>query len=402
MRYAIWMLAVLLLASVPAQADEPVKVDPALVSGNNAFAFDLHQQLAQKATDKNMFYSPASISTALAMTYAGAGGETAKQMAQALHFTLPPDQLHTQFGKLLAQLNDNQGGKRPYQMAVANRLWGQHGMMLKEPFRNITSQHYGAGLEQLDFVGQTEKSRETINAWVEDQTNKKITNLLPPGSITPDTRLVLTNAIYFKGNWVRQFNPMLTQQADFKVNAEKKVKAKFMYQKDTFKYYEDPNVQVLEMPYKGGDLAFLVVLPKQVGGLAEVEAKLNAAKFAEYVKGLRDQRLHVNLPKFTMTAEYGLNGPMSNLGMKDAFTSAADFSGIADVKLKISQIVHKAFVAVDETGTEAAAATGIVVEATAVQMLPTFRADHPFLFFIRDVRSGNILFVGRVVEPTTN
>jgi serpin B len=401
MRTVSCALLLPLLLALAVRADEPVRVSAELVTGNNAFAFDLHQQLAQKSKG-NLFYSPISISTALAMTYAGAGGETAKQMAQALHFSLPPDQLHAQFGKLLAQLNDNQGGKRPYQMAVANRLWGQQGLALKQPFRDITSKHYGAGLELLDFVSQPEQSRQTINSWVEDQTNKKIVDLLPPGSITPDTRLVLTNAIYFKGNWVRQFNPQMTQEADFKVSAEKKVKAKLMYQKDQFKYYEDPSVQVLEMPYKGGDVAFMVVLPKRIDGLAEVEAKLDATKLAEYVKGLRDQRVIVNLPKFTMTASYQLNEPMSNLGMKDAFTLAANFSGIADAKLKISQIVHKAFVAVDETGTEAAAATGIKVEATSVQVLPTFRADHPFLFFIRDVRSGNILFVGRVVEPTTN
>jgi serpin B len=336
------------------------------------------------------------------MTYAGARGDTAAEMAKTLHFTLPPEKLHPAFAALLKEFNA-EGQKRGYQLSVANALWGQKDHGFKTDFLQLTRQDYGGGLKEVDFVGHSEAARKEINAWVEKKTNDKIKELLKEGVIRGDTRLVLTNAIYFKGDWDSQFKKDLTREEAFQVTATEKVQAPLMYQTHDFKYLDGGSFQALEMPYAGKDLAMLALLPKKVDGLADLEKALAADKLADWVGRLRKQEVVVTLPRFKTTAEFSLKDTLSALGVKQAFNPAgADFSGMdGERDLFISAVVHKAYVDVNEKGTEAAAATGVVVTLTsAAPQRPVFRADHPFVFLIRDTRNGSVLFLGRVVNPT--
>jgi serpin B len=370
----------------------------ALVKGDNAFAFNLYDQL--RAKDGNVFFSPYSISTALAMTYAGARGDTADEMAKALHFTLSPDDLHRGEAALLAGLNGG-GKQRGYQLNIANALWGQQGYGFKDDFLKLTQTHYGTGLRQVDFISNTEAARQTINAWVEKETKDKIKELLREGVLKPTTRLVLTNAIYFKGDWASPFKKDQTRDEEFNTGTEK-LKAPMMHQSARFKYLESDGVQALELPYAGKELSMVVLLPKKADGLAEMEKTLSAEKVSGWLGKLREQEVVVALPKFKTTCEYSLREPLEALGMRKAFGPTADFSGMNGKKddLFISAVVHKAFVDVNEQGTEAAAATGVVVGRKAVQVRAEFRADHPFVFLIRDTRNDSVLFLGRVSNPT--
>ncbi|MFN4257683.1 MAG: serpin family protein [Gemmataceae bacterium] len=370
----------------------------AVVRGNNDFAWDLYAKLAAEKPG-NLFFSPNSISTALAMTYAGARGDTETQMAKALHFEVPQQQLHPAFASLLKDLHAD--AQRGYQLRIANRLWGQQGYQFLPQFLQITQKDYGAELAQLDFVKQPEPSRQTINRWVAEQTQDKIKDLIPSGAINDLTRLVLTNAIYFKGDWANQFKKEATKEAPFTVSANEKVNVPLMYQQERFAYGKMDGVQLLELPYAGKELSMLVLLPEKVDGLPALEKSLTAANLAKWQKGMQPQKVEVYLPRFTMTSEFMLKDALSALGMPLAFTPGkADFSGMnGERDLFISAAIHKAFVDVNEQGTEAAAATAIVVGVTSVQIVPTFRADHPFVFLIRDNTTNSILFLGRVVNP---
>ncbi len=373
----------------------------AVVGGNNQFAFDLYGRLAGEQ-DGNLFFSPYSISTALAMTYAGARGNTAAEMADTLHFTLPQDCLHPAFGNIISDLNDSQ--REGYQLNVANRLWGQQGYSFLAEYLDVTRQHYGAELAQLDFIRETEPSRQTINRWVEEQTQQKIKNLIPSGALSPLTRLVLTNAIYFKGDWKYQFDPELTREAPFQAAPGEQLSVQMMHQKRRFNYAALPTFQMLEMPYTSEDLSMLALLPNEPDGLAELESWLTAERLDQSIDQLFATKVSVFLPKFEMTSKFGLAPVLESMGMPDAFDAcAADFSGMNGGRdLFISSVIHKAFVEVNEEGTEAAAATGVVVvTSTGVTPPPElFRADHPFLFLIRDNRTESILFWGRVTEPS--
>jgi serpin B len=400
-----WVMVALVLVVSAGTAVKPEAVAKTMfdagsqvVNGNNWFAFDLYGQLREK--DGNLFFSPYSISTALAMTYAGARGNTEKQMAETLRFGVKGDALHKTFGELVKALNQA-GDKGPYQLAVANALWGQQDYQFLDAFTTLVEKSYGAGLNRLDFQKQTEAARQTINRWVEDQTQEKIKDLLKPGVLDPLTRLVLTNAIYFKGNWASQFKKDATQDAPFTLADGKKVNVPMMFQKGDFKYGGNNVCQILELPYEGDDLSMLVLLPKAAGGLTALEKGLSPEWLAKWAKPLRKQEVQVYLPKFTMTSEFGLKDVLVKLGMKDAFNAgAADFSGMDGSKeLFISAVVHKAFVDVNEEGTEAAAATAVVVGTTAMMEPTVFRADRPFVFLIRDNKTGSILFIGRVANP---
>jgi serpin B len=370
----------------------------AVVKGNNEFAFDLYARL--RARDGNLFFSPNSISTALAMTSAGARGDTADEMAKALHFTLPPDRLHPAFAALLKALNA-EGQKRGYQLSVANALWGQKGEGFKPDFLKLAKDDYGAGLKEVDFAHDTEAARKEINAWVERQTQDRIKDLLQPGVLDPLTRLVLTNAVYFKGDWSSPFKKDLTREEPF-LTGGGKVQAPLMHQSARFKYLDAGALQVLEMPYVGKDLSMVVLLPKKADGLAELEKSLTADKLAGWLGQAREEEVEVGLPKFQATSEFSLKDQLAALGMKKAFVpGAADFSGMnGRDDLYITAVVHKAFVDVNEQGTEAAAATGVVVGLRATPVRPVFRADHPFVFLIRDTRNDSVLFLGRLVNPT--
>jgi serpin B len=399
------MLASLLAvqeASGMAQTPAPPASDQtAVVDGNNAFAVNLYGQL--RGRDGNLFFSPESISTAFAMAYAGAGGNTAAEMALTLHFTLPADRLHPAMGALLTNLNADHPG---YQLRVADALWAEKDLTFLDDFLKLTREDYGAGFRPVDFKVAPDAARTIINQWVEEKTEDKIKNLLPPGAIKPDTRLVLTNAIYFKGDWATQFNKAATSDEDFHRTAAQTVKTPMMHLQTRLGYYDEGTFRAVAIPYKSGELSMVVFLPNDVAGLRALESSLTAANTQQWLSAnWASPKVILSLPKFKMTSEFELSGALSALGMKQAFArGAADFSGITGKKdLWISAAIHKAFVDVNEEGTEAAAATGIVMRSMAMaheEQQIVFRADHPFLFFIRDNRSGAILFMGRVSDPT--
>jgi serpin B len=389
------------------RAVEPSDPTTALVRGNSEFALDLYGRISEG--DGNRFLSPVSISTALAMTYAGAQGETAQQIAKALHFTLPPDQFHQAFHRLIAELlgrnspaTSTQQGP-DVQLFAANALWCQSGERILADFRKRIEVNYRGGLYPVDFRTQTEEARRTINAWVEEQTKGKIQDLLKPTHVSPRTLLVLTNAVYFKGLWASPFSERSTAPADFHSSTADRVRVQMMNQTGRFRYGEDDATQLLELPYKGDSLAMVLVLPKTMDGLRQLESSLTFTTLDTSLKKLSSHRVEVAVPKFKLTETSELQGPLSELGMPLAFEPGkADFSGMTGTRdFAISAVVHKAFVEVEERGTEAAAATAVVAMRSAMVAAPpeVFRADHPFLFLIRDTRNGAILFLGRLVKP---
>ncbi len=393
-------------ASVAAEKKAEVKVSKgaqskgveAIVKSNNQFALDLYAQLQKN--EGNLFFSPSSISMALAMTYAGAEGQTAKEIATTLRFTLPQEEVHSAFASLLAGLNAPE--RSAYQLRIANRLWGQTGYGFLPAYVAVTGNKYNAELAQLDFRSEADQSRRKINSWVEMQTDGKIKDLLPSGAVNSLTRLVLTNAIYFKGKWEHQFDENATKNAPFTLTSGQTIKTPLMSQKKTFKYGEAADLQLLEMSYQGDDLAMLILLPKKIDGLSGLERQLSHETLQKWSSGMRKQEVLTSIPKFRMTEQLMLNSLLSDLGMPSAFVPGqANFAKMNGRKdLFLNSAVHKAFVEVNEEGTEAAAATGLVVGITSVPPKPVlFRADHPFVFMIKDQRTGVILFMGRVENP---
>jgi len=379
------------------------KLDPdaqAVVRENNKFALDLYGEL--KGAEGNLFFSPYSISTALAMTYAGARGNTETQMAQALHFTLNQERLHPAFSSLQAELDAAQESGQVL-LRVANALWPQAGYPFLERFLALTKQYYGVSVTPVDYAGDTEGARRRINAWVEEKTEQKIKDLLGPGILNDLTRLVLANAIYFKGNWASQFDETLTEDAAFWATPSEAVEAPMMTQEREFRYAQHDDIQILELPYVGDDLSMIVLLPAQDGGLAKLEDALTPETMGRWTGQLREQGVIVFLPRFKMESLFRLDASLMSMGMKDAFDETrADFSGMDGRQqwLYIGAVIHKAFVDVNEEGTEAAAATAVVMMAKSMPAPPaTFRADHPFIFLIRENHTGSILFLGRVVNP---
>ena len=402
---AILILSTTLMAS-PSRAAEATLVQ-SLVAGNTAFAFDLYARL--QTNQGNLFFSPYSISTCLAMTYAGARGMTARQMSQVLHFNAAPTELPVPFSTLQKQLN--LARQNPVmELDLANGLWGQKAHPFQPAFWQIARQLYEANVNQVDFRTQAEPARKDINAWVSRQTKNKITDLLPPGVLNADTRLVLVNAIYFKGRWTNPFNPTNTVNAPFSITPAHKIQAPLMHCETHCNYAEAEGLQLLELPYSNdgeaapaAHLSMVVLLPKQLDGLKKLENSLTPAALNHWLDQARAQKVNVFLPKFKMTAQFSLAETLAAMGMSNPCSSQADFSGIDGARdLFISAIVHKAYVDVNEEGTEAAAATGMVMSLSSAMPRPTpvFRADHPFIFLIRDTQSGTILFLGRVTDPT--
>jgi serpin B len=386
---------------------DPIEAPAELVRGNNEFALDLYGRLA--SGDGNRFLSPFSISCALAMTYAGARGETAAQVAKAMHFNLPPDRLHAAFGRLIADLysrNDSKaapGGARPVELLTANAIWTQSGERILADFQKLIESDYQGGLYPVDFRQAPAAAGQYINHWVEEQTRGKIKDLIKPQHINSRTVVILTNAIYFKALWASPFAAQLTKPDDFQVRPAEKVRVDMMHLSGRFRYAEDAAVQVLELPYQGENLSMVVVLPRAKDGLGALESSLSLAKLDGWLNSLAQRRVEISLPRFKLTAEAELKDALSALGMPAAFVAGeADFSGMTGTReLVISAVLHKAFVEVEEKGTEAAAATGVVMARASVALAPppVFRADHPFLFLIRDNRNGTILFLGRLVRP---
>ena len=376
----------------------------AVVEGGNRFAFELYGRLSRN--EGNLFFSPMSIDTALAMTYPGAAGSTASQISRTLGLPPSVEESTAGFSALLEQLNHPRSfdGQPAYDLIVANALWGQEGYPFKPEYIRLLSTGYGAGLKETDFH-RSEAARKAINDWVAGTTRDKIKDLVPPGAIDALTRLVLTNAIYFKSNWQNRFEESATRDEPFRLPEVSPVEAPMMHQQARFGYMDNSDLQMIELPYTWNDLSMLILLPRKADGLTALETKLSAENLASWQTLLTTRLVDLSLPKFTFTSEFQLSNPLQEMGMADAFNpQKADFSGIAQAteKLFISEVLHKAFVAVDEKGTEAAAATAVVMVGTGLpkpEEPVTFRADHPFLFLIRHNQTRSILFLGRVINP---
>lgn len=401
--YLLLLPLILVLAAAASFPGKPVEtVSPAdtaaVVAGNTRFAVDLYRRL--RTAEGNFFFSPYSISTALAMTYAGAGGTTRQQMGATLHFMPEQQTLHPAFSAIQSQLK-GKPEKGSIELSIANSLWIEKNFSLLQTFTSLTNRYYEAALKRVDFTHDTEKSRLTINAWVEEKTKNKIQELIMPGVLDSATRLVLTNAIYFKGSWARRFKTDRTGEEPFWTASGTAVMAPMMNGQDEFGYLEDETLQALEMPYAGDHLSMVVLLPRTIDGLKGLEDMLSAEELTARLDGTGKREVRVCMPKFTMTAQFELAKTLGAMGMPEAFSEAADFSGMTGGRdLFISAVVHKAFVDVNEEGTEAAAATGAAMRLTAAPAPPPlFRADHPFIFLIRHNPSGSILFLGRVARP---
>ena len=375
-----------------------------LVEGNSAFAFELYQAL--KGEEGNLFYSPYSISLALAMTYAGARGETAEQMADTLQFLLDQDKLHPAFNWLdaeLAKRGEGAEGKdgEGFRLNIVNAIWGQKDYQFLSDFLDVLAENYGAGLRMLDFMTETEKSRLTINDWVSDQTEKRIEDLIPQGAISELTRLVLTNAIYFNAAWAYPFDEDMTGDSFFYLLDGGQVSVPMMKQTESFGFTEGEGYQAVELRYDGDELSMVILLP-EAGQFEAFEETLNAQQVSDIISSLRPTEVALTMPQFEFESEFSLKDTLAEMGMPVAFSGGADFSGMTgEPELFISDVVHKAFVAVDEAGTEAAAATAVIMELTAMPDLPVeVTIDRPCIFLIRDIDTGAILFVGRVMNPS--
>jgi serpin B len=372
-----------------------------IAAGNSRFALDLYARL--RGRTGNLFFSPLSISTALAMTSAGARGETAEQMARTLHLSLGDADAHAAVGSLLRELCEH-GDSAKLELRLANALWVGKGYRIVADFRRLLAEQYAAEAREVDFGVPAEACR-LINSWVETQTRDKIRNLLSPRSISELTRLILTNAIYFKAEWEKKFERRNTKDADFHVGPGLSERVAMMFQEDHFAYYDWRSFQLLALPYLGGRLAMLVLLPRQRDGLAALESELTPANLAKWPLYLRSTLARVHFPRFRIDSGCSLGSLLPPMGMPVAFDPGhADFSGITGGKdLSVSEVIHQAYVDVSEEGTEAAAATAVVMDVLGMSEEPeepvVFRADRPFLFLIRDNLSGSVLFLGRVADP---
>ncbi|MCD4686021.1 MAG: serpin family protein [Anaerolineae bacterium] len=384
-----------------------------LVADNNTFAFDFYRQVAAE-TDTNLLFSPFSISQAFGMLMAAARENTETQMAATLRYTLPQDALHPAFAALNADLSTRQtpdagaGGEgERLQLNVANSIWAQDGFPFRDAYMNLLRDFYNGGLRFMDFVQESEAARETINDWVEDETEDKIQNMLPQGVINPDTRLVLVNAIYFNGSWQHPFVESATQDEPFTLLDGSTVNVPMMFQQESLGYLRGDGFQVVELPYFGYDMAMLIVLP-DADQFEAVQRQLDGAWFESTRREIATQDVQLFMPRFEFETALDLKTTLQNMGMTDVFDgNLADLTGMFDPatvngNLFVTDALHKAFIGVDETGTEAAAATAIVVGITSAPMPSQpveVRLDHPFIYAIYDRQTGAILFLGQVLNP---
>lgn len=377
-------------------------------NSSNAFGFDLYKEL--RKTAGNLAVSPTSLSIALAMTWGGAKSETANEMKQVLHFVRSPADTMSDAGTLTKLLENP---SRPLQLSVANRLFGQKSYTFEQPYLDSTEKAFGASLEMVDFELATESARKTINGWVEQKTERRIVDLVPQGGLDAKTRLVLVNAVYFLADWEHPFDKASTREAPFTLSAAKEVKTPTMQATRMFNYAEVGDTNLIELSYKGGEMSMLLAIPRQVEGIEKLEQSMSQDKFAAWSKAMKREYIRLFMPRFEVnpTQSLSLASDLQKLGMKAAFKAdKADFTGIANPpkpedRLAISQVFHKAFVKVDEKGTEAAAASAVVMGDLnkSVKQKPVPRevkVDRPFVYFIRDNQTGLILFMGRVADPT--
>jgi len=391
----------------PEEVGHNISAEGNVVDANNRFALNLYMNLRKdpQYSKSTLFFSPFSISSALAITYEGARGGTADEIQSVFFFPRDNDTRRQGFEQLYRDINQGNSG---YILKTADALWAEETYPFLPAYMHTAQLYYNANATNLDFKNQPENSRLIINNWVENQTNDKIKDLIPPGVIDPFTRLVITNAVYFKGTWVKQFDPNETKDDTFLVAPGNTVHIQMMERTDKdaiFNYTETDSLQVLEMPYakdSGKQISMLVLLPK-ANNLTAVEDTLTVLNLSEMRNALKSQRVNVFFPKFKLETKYSLSTTLTSMGMPTAFTDKADFSGMDGTKnLYIGDVIHQAFVEVNEEGTEAAAATGVVMEVMAVRQeppVPVFDANHPFVFLIQDNDTGNILFMGQVLDP---
>ncbi len=413
-KFPIVLIIIVLISLVPSSVFSDTNDDLQTVVKNiNDFSFALYQELKEKKD--NLFFSPYSISTALAMTYTGARGQTRKEMAEVLRFPLDQHKLHPLLSKIQLKLNSIEE-KGYIKLNVANSLWFQEGYHLNDEFVNVNKEYYNSELKFVDFIYHPEMARTGINTWVEDKTNDKIKNLIGEGVLKPTTRLVLCNAIYLKSPWVNQFDINNTKEAPFYLTLQEDIQIDMMNQIEDFRYKDFDTFSSLELPYTSRsesfpgyhDLSMIIFLPKKIEGLVKFEEGLNGSNVERWINELmatRPVEVIVSMPKFTTTSEFELTNTLSAMGMPSAFSpGAADFSGMTSTKeLFLDKAIHKAYVDVNEKGTEAAAVTALVMEFGIEPDKPKpkkFIVDHPFIFLIRDNQTGSILFVGRIVDPT--
>jgi len=383
----------------PTVAEDDLRV---LVDGNNAFALDMYRSLPP---DGNLVYSPFSISLALGMTHAGARGETESQMADTLHFELPQERLHPAFNSLDLALEETTKpsgeDQEPLQLNIANAVWAEQTFSFVQEFLDTIARNYGAGINLADFIHNYEPTRKEINDWVSEETNDKIQDLLPEDSLDSDTRMVLVNAIYFKADWLDQFDAGDTFDVPFHLLDGSTVEVPMMHQGMHIPYLQGDGFQAVELAYAGNTAAMDIIVPDE-DNFEAFDAALDTETLNGIFSSMQPTSVELGLPKFTFTSDFGLADQLQSMGMKDAFDrNLADFSGMTGNRdLFISDVVHKAFIALDEDGTEAAAATGVIVGVTSAPMFDiNLVVDRPFIFVIRDLQSGQILFMGRVVNP---
>jgi len=377
--------------------DVPAEDLKALVDGNNQFAIDLYKQVAAKQ-DGNLILSPYSISSALAMTYAGARGQTAEEMKKVLHFALPQEKLHPAFGGTTKWLQAV-GNRKQSELSIANALWAQRGLNFVPEFLDLAGKSYGAGLREVDFAGNPEAARGTINRWVEEQTRDRIKDLLQPKDIDGQTRLVLSNAIYFRGEWKHKFNKERTYQGDFETSPGVKVKVPMMRHSEIkLRTAKTETWQLLELPYTGEQLAMIVLLPVNRLGLREAETQLSATILEQALSKLDEAKLDVCLPRFQFKSRFELGRTLADMGMPIAISDTADFTGISPGGgLRIQNVIQGSSIEVDELGSLAAAATNVDIGLQGVPHSVT--VDQPFLIIIRSHSTSSTLFTGRVIDP---
>ncbi len=375
---------------------EPIQIRTStnVIDANNQFAVDFYSQVANN-NDDNLFFSPWSISTAAAIVYEGARGNTADEMRIVFEFPKDNLQRRAEFASILDDLNEPDA---KYKLQVANALWIANEFEPLQEYVDTAKNYYDSEVRNVNFI--SEEGVNTINEWVKDKTEEKIQKIFEPGSTDGTWRLAVTNAIYFKGLWENQFSKDRTIDRDFEINSETKVIVPMMHlSPNALNYTENEQIEILEMPYQGNKTSMLILLPKNVDGINSLDESLTIENLSQWKSSLSERHMAVILPKFTLETEYDLKKKLLDMGIKDAFDpNNADFSGITELEsLVISKAIHKAFVDVNEEGTEAAAVTGFGMEATSVP--PTFNANHPFVFIIQDTETGNILFMGRMINP---
>jgi serpin B len=370
-----------------------------VAQGSTDFGLSLYKRLGEE--NGNIFLSPTSLSTAFGLAYAGARGETAQQMAEVLRFPGPPERLHSQMGEMLGQMRLDLPGRK---LTVANALWVEQKFPLRAEYRQTLSRFYGAEPTQVNFVSRPDSAVAQINRWAEENTAGKIRNLLSRDDINDLTRLYLTNTVYFKGDWLKKFEKHDTRQQPFHPRGGAPFETAFMNQTGRFRHLDKGAFQALELPYKGEELSMMVFLPKQRDGLPALEREMDGARLNEWVNELRSSEpttVELSLPKLKLEEKYRLKPQLIAMGMRRAFTDKAEFEGISsEGPLFIYSVIHQTFLAVDEEGTEAAAATAIGIQLSGARLVETrFIADRPFFFLIRDNRSGSVVFMGRIEMP---